>query len=86
MAMHRIFGIKSSIVKESEDEAIIHATKCLWKDKKDWTQEVCASIDAYEVGLVEGINKNIKHFVTKRRSGGDRVCELILKKYTSNGE
>lgn len=80
MGMHRIFGIKSHIAKENNDEIIIHATKCLWKDKKGWTPKVCASISAYEIGLIEGINKNIKHFYTKRRSMGDKVCELVLKK------
>lgn len=86
MAMHRIFGIKSDIINESNEEVIIHATKCLWKDKKGWTSGVCASIDAYEVGLVEGINKDIKHIVTKRRSRGDKVCELVLKRDTKSGE
>ncbi len=79
LAMHRIFGIKSRIVRETENEIVIQATKCLWKDKKGWTPAVCATIDMYEVGLVKGINKNIRHICTERRSKGDKVCELILK-------
>lgn len=80
MGMHRIFGIKSHISEETADEIKIHATKCLWKDKKGWTPEVCASIDGYERGMVDGINKNIKHYYTKRRSKGDKFCELILRR------
>jgi len=75
-----IFGIKSHIARENNNEIIIHATKCLWKDKKNWTPDVCASIEEYDIGLVKGINKNIKYFCTKRRSKGDKVCEIILRK------
>jgi hypothetical protein len=80
MAMNCIFGIKSYIAKESDDEIVIHATKCLWKDKKNWTPAICASIEQYDAGLVKGINKNVDYFCTKRRSKGDNVCEVILKK------
>ena len=75
-----IFGIKSHIARENSNEIIIHATKCLWKNKKNWTPDVCASIENYDMGLVKGINKNIKYFCTKRRSKGDKVCEIILRK------
>lgn len=79
MGVHRIFGIKSHIARENNGELVIHATKCLWKDKKGWSHEVCASIDAYDKGLIKGINRDIKSRCTKRRSRGDEVCELILK-------
>lgn len=39
-----------------------------------------ASIGAYDSGLIEGINKNIEHSVTCRRSMGAKVCELILRR------
>ena len=84
MATNCIFGIKSHIVGENSNEIIIHATKCLWKDKEGWTPEVCASIEKYDVGLVKGIDKNIKCFCTKRRSKGDKVCEIILRKNETN--
>jgi len=80
MAMNCIFGIKSYIAKESSDEIVIHATECLWKDKKNWTPAVCASIEQYDVGLVKGINKDIDYHCAKRRSKGDNICEVILKK------
>jgi len=80
MAMNVIFGIKSYIAEENNDEIIIHATKCLWKDKKDWTPDVCASIEKYDMGLVNGINKNIGYYCTKRRSMGDKFCEIVLKR------
>jgi len=83
MAMHRIYGIKSYIARESGDEITIHATKCMWKDEKGWTPRVCASISAYEMGLIEGIDKNIQHLYTKRRSMGDEFCELVLKRPTN---
>lgn len=50
LAVNSIFGIKSHIVKESDDEIVIHVTKCLWKDKRGWTPEVCASIERYDMG------------------------------------
>ncbi|PKP58481.1 MAG: hypothetical protein CVT88_07230 [Candidatus Altiarchaeales archaeon HGW-Altiarchaeales-1] len=80
IAANSLFGIKSYIAEENNDEIIIHATKCLWKDKKNWTPEVCASIEEYDIGLVEGINKNVKYCCTKRRSKGDKFCEVILTK------
>lgn len=78
MAYHRLFGIRSSIVEETDDEVVIHVSHCMWKDKEGWTPEICASIQAFETGLVKGIDSSIKHFYTKRRSFGDRVCEIHL--------
>ena len=82
MGVHRIFGIKSHIARENNEEVVIHATKCLWKDKGGWNHEICASMSSYDRGLIKGINKNIKSYCTKRRSKGDNVCELILKMRT----
>lgn len=79
MAYHRIFGIKSSISKESEDEVVIRVSSCMWKDKRGWTPEVCASIEAFERGLVKGIDGSIKHYYTRRRSLGDPFCEMHLR-------
>jgi len=80
IGINQVFGIKSHIARENSNEVVIHATKCMWKDLEGWTPKVCSSIVAYETGLVEGINKNIKPLFTKKRSKGDEVCELILKK------
>jgi hypothetical protein len=82
LAANSVFAIRSKIVRESRDEVVIHATKCLWKDKKNWTPEVCASIDQYDIGLVTGINGNIRYSCLKRRSKGDPVCEVVLKRIT----
>ena len=68
MSYHRIFGIKRSIAEESEDEIVIHATHCMWKDKRDWTPQICASIEAFEAGLVKGIDGSIRHHYSKRRA------------------
>ena len=78
MSYHRIFGIKSSIAEESEDEIVFHATHCMWKDKRDWTPQICASIEAFEAGLVKGIDGSIRHYYPKRRSLGHQVCEMHL--------
>ncbi len=80
MGMHRLFGIKSHIAEENANEIKIHITECMWSSEKEWTPEVCASIGCYEKGLVEGINKSIKYYCPKRRSKGDKFCEIILKK------
>ncbi len=79
MLYHRIFGIKSSIAKERDDEIVIHVSHCMWKDKRGWTPEICASIEAFETGLVNGVDPSIKHFYTSRRSLGDRVCVMHLQ-------
>lgn len=79
MSAHRIYGIKSHIAKETDNEVIIHCTDCMWSKKKGWTPAVCVSIQAFETGLVEGINKKINHSYTKRRSLGDKYCEIVLR-------
>jgi hypothetical protein len=79
LAMHRIFGIKSKIVRKENNKIVIHVTKCYWgKSKKGWTPKTCASIAQYETGLVKGILPNATHIYTKRRSLGHDVCELII--------
>jgi len=82
LATNNIFGIRNEIVMEKKDEVVIHVTECLWKNKKNWTPELCALTDQYEIGLVTGINKNIRYSVLKRRSKGDKVCEIVLKRIT----
>ena len=81
LAANCIFGIKSHIARESSDEIVVHATECLWKNKKNWTSDVCASIEEYDIGLVKGINKNVRYFCTKRRSKGAEVCEIVLRRF-----
>jgi len=80
MAANCVYGIKSRIAKENNNEIIIHARECLWKNKRNWTPAVCASIENYDVGLVKGIDKNVEYSCTKRRSKGDNFCEVILKR------
>jgi len=79
MSYHRIFGIESRIVEETENEVVINVSKCMWKDKRGWTPEICTSIEGFETGLVKGINDSIRHFYSKRRSLGDEFCEMHLK-------
>ncbi len=50
----------------------------MWKDKKDWTPQICASIEAFETGLVKGIDASIRHHYSKRRSLGHPFCEMHL--------
>ncbi len=78
MAYHRIFGIKSHISEKKEKELRIRITDCMWSNKKGWSPEVCASLSAFEAGLVKGINKKIHHIYTKRRSLGHEYCEIVL--------
>jgi len=78
IAANHAFGMKSQIVKENENEIVIHFTDCRWKDREDWNPKLCVSIDRCDHGLIEGINKDVKCIVTKRRSKGDEVCEAIL--------
>ncbi len=78
MAYHKIFGIESSIAEESGDELVLRVSHCMWKDKRGWTPWVCASIEAFERGLVKGIDGTMRHYYTKRRSLGDPYCEMHL--------
>lgn len=78
MAYHRIFGIKSWIAEESGDDLVIRVSRCMWKDKEGWTPQVCASIEAFERGLVRGIDGSIRHHYSRRRSMGDQFCEMHL--------
>ena len=80
LAAQHTFGVRSRIVRESESEVVIQADSCMWKDKEGWAPEVCAAIEAYEIGLVKGIRGDVEHICTKRRSKGDTVCEVILRK------
>jgi len=80
MAYHRLFGIKSWIAEETGDELVIRVSSCMWKDKKGWTPQVCASIEAFERGLVRGIDGSIRHHYSKRRSMGDQFCEMRLRR------
>lgn len=79
LAMHRIFGIKSKIVRKESNKIIIHITDCCWgRKKKGWSPQTCASIGQYEAGLVKGILSNVTHLYPKRHTLGHKVCELIL--------
>lgn len=79
LTMHRIFGIKSKIIKRDENKVVIHVTHCRWGNYKEgWTPKTCASIEKYETGLVKGILPLADHVYTKRRSLGDNVCEIII--------
>ena len=78
LAANNLFGIKSAIIKEEENKVVIHSSHCMWKNRKGWNPELCASIEQYEVGLVKGISKNVSYFCARRRSEGDRCCEVIL--------
>lgn len=80
LAFHQLFAIESLIVEETEDRVVIHITKCKWKDKKGWNPGICASIAAYETGMVRSINQEVNPLYIKRRSQGDSICELILTK------
>jgi len=79
LTANHTFGSKNSIVKEDENEIVMHITSCRWKNRPDWNPALCVSTEQYELGLVNGINKNIDYLCTKRRSKGDNVCEVILK-------
>jgi len=78
MAFHRIFGIKSHISEEKEKELRIRITDCMWMNKRGWGPEICASLSAFETGLIRGINKKIHHIYDKRRSLGHEYCEIVL--------
>ena len=79
LSYHRLFGMKSQIIHETKDEVVINVSKCMWKDKKNWTPEICASMEGLETGLVRGINDSIEHFYSKRRSLGHEFCEMHLR-------
>jgi hypothetical protein len=50
----------------------------MWKDKKDRTPQIFASLEAFEAGLIKRIDSSIRHHFFKRRSLGHQVCEMHL--------
>jgi len=79
LTANHTFGSKNSIVEEDENKIVMHITSCRWKNQPDWTPALCASVEQYELGLINGIDKNVDYLCSKRRSKGDTVCEVILK-------
>lgn len=78
LAVDRIWGMKTKL--ENTNSGIVTKTyNCPWSKIKGWGPKYCAVLDFYEMGLVEGINPNIKHFYTKRRSLGHEYCEGVFE-------
>lgn len=81
LSMHRVFGIKSKIVKKSNRRIVIHISDCCWgRKRKGWTPKTCASISQYELGLIRGIMPEVKHVYTKKHTLGNDVCEMIISR------
>ncbi|MCD6434546.1 MAG: L-2-amino-thiazoline-4-carboxylic acid hydrolase [Candidatus Diapherotrites archaeon] len=77
--LHGRLGFKSKVVKKEKNKIVIRVSYCPWNAKvKGWNSKLCASLDAYEQGLVMAVNAKIKHGVSKRLSLGDKCCEIVL--------
>ena len=50
-------------------------TKCSWAGSDYWSSKPCGALSAWELGLVEGLNPEIKIKFLKRMSKGDDCCE-----------
>ncbi len=80
MVMHRIFGIKSRIVRKDAGSITMQVTHCRWGRRTEgWGPALCVSIGRYEDGLIETILPDSVHAYDKRYTLGDRVCELTIR-------
>ena len=80
MAMHRIFGIKSRILRRDEDRLIIQITHCRWGRSTDgWIPGMCVTIGRYEDAVIETILPNSHHSYEERYPMGDGTCNLVIR-------
>lgn len=82
---NRLFGINSRIVEKNGKAAKTRITKCSWAGSDYWSAKPCGALSAWELGLVEGLNPDIKVKFLKRMSQGADCCEAEyrLEKFTS---
>ncbi len=72
---NRLFGMNSKIVEKNGLKAKTRTTQCSWAGNDDWNSKPCGALSAWEIGLVEGLNPNVKVKFLKRMSQGDDCCE-----------
>lgn len=72
---NRLFGINSRVVEKNGAVAKTRITKCSWAGSDFWSAKPCAALSAWELGLVEGLNPDIKVKFLKRMSMGADCCE-----------
>ncbi len=71
-------GIKA-VFRETGKGLEIEIKECEWNVMEGWKPEHCASIEAYERGLAESLEKGLKHKCTARRSAGAKKCVLSIE-------
>ncbi len=72
---NRLFGINAKIAEKNRSMAKTRITKCSWAGSDYWGAKPCSALSAWEIGLVEGLNPNLKVKFLKRMSKGDDCCE-----------
>ena len=72
---NRLFGINSRIIEKNGNVAKSRITKCSWAKSDFWGSRPCSALSAWEIGLVQGLNPDIKIKFLKRMSKGDDCCE-----------
>jgi hypothetical protein len=78
MSYHRIFRIKRSIVKKSEDEDRYPRHPLHLERQEGLDSPDLRLLEAFEASLVKGIDGSIRHHYSKRRSLGHQVYEMHL--------
>ena len=72
---NRLFGINAKIAQKNGSSATTRTTKCSWAGSDYWSAKPCGALSAWELGLVEGLNPDVKVKFLKRMSKGDDCCE-----------
>jgi hypothetical protein len=80
---NRLFGINSRIAEKNGQIAKTRITKCTWAGSSYWNAKPCGALSAWELGLVEGLNPNVKVKFLKRMSKGDDYCEAEYRMETN---
>jgi hypothetical protein len=76
IAGHRLFGIKSKIVENTQNKSIIHVSDCPWKEV--FTPEACDILGNIERGTCGAISQDLSYSITKKITNKDGVCEFVI--------
>ncbi len=81
---HKLFGIKSRIVRDSKTKAVIQVLDCPWKEL--FTSQACDVLGNIEKGACEAIDQDISYAITKKLTDEDDICEFVVEKLQEAGK
>lgn len=72
-------NIKFTLKKEG-DKLTYTISSCPWGKLRDWNMDLCAIMDGYEIGLLEGLDIKYAHKCPQRRSLGHDNCKVEIER------